>query len=134
MLVREITNPSIYATITSEELYNDPAIIIVKDSDNYPLDVVVAILNSKLATFYHFNHSPKASKGAFPKILVQDIKDFPLPQLPNDLKQILMEKVSAIESHSKSGRESKNEESCIDRIVYSLYGLKDEEIKIIEES
>ena len=134
MLVREITNPSIYATITSEELYNDPAIIIVKDSDDYPLDVVVAILNSKLATFYHFNHSPKASKGAFPKILVQDIKDFPLPQLSGDIENIIIEKVSTIEVNIKRGRKSNNEESYIDRIVYQLYGLTEEEIKIIEES
>lgn len=72
LLIREITNPSIYAAITTEELYNDPAIIIVLDNNNdsYPLEVVLAILNSKLATFYHFNHSPKATKGAFPKILV----------------------------------------------------------------
>ena len=134
MLVREITNPSIYATITSKELYNDPAIIIVKDSDNYPLEVVVAILNSKLATFYHFNHSPKASKGAFPKILVQDIKDFPLPQLSIELAHLITEKVATIEDNIKCGKESINEESCIDRIVYQLYGLTEEEIKIIEES
>lgn len=134
MLVREITNPSIYATITSEELYNDPAIIIVKDSDNYPLEVVVAILNSKLATFYHFNHSPKASKGAFPKILVQDIKDFPLPKLSIELAHIITEKVATIEDNIKCGKESINEESFIDRIVYQLYGLTEEEIKIIEGS
>lgn len=76
LLIREITNPSIYAAITTEELYNDPAIIIVLDNNNdsYPLEVVLAILNSKLATFYHFNHSPKATKGAFPKILVTIVR------------------------------------------------------------
>lgn len=32
LLVREITNPSIFAAITEKEQYNDPAIIIVKDN------------------------------------------------------------------------------------------------------
>ena len=67
LLVREITNPSIYANIVDEELYNDPAVLIVLDSKSYSLEVALAIFNSKLATFYHFNHSPKATKGAFPK-------------------------------------------------------------------
>lgn len=89
ILVREITNPSIFAAITSEELYNDPAIINILDSGLYSIKVTLAILNSKLATFYHFNHSPKATKGAFPKILVQDIKEFPLPDISKNAKYVI---------------------------------------------
>ena len=89
ILVREITNPSIFAAITSEELYNDPAIINILDSELYSIKVTLAILNSKLATFYHFNHSPKATKGAFPKILVQDIKEFPLPDISKNAKYVI---------------------------------------------
>ena len=69
--------------------YNDPAIINILDSGLYSIKVTLAILNSKLATFYHFNHSPKATKGAFPKILVQDIKDFPLPEINNNAKYVI---------------------------------------------
>lgn len=79
MLVREITNPSIFAAITDEELYNDPAILIVLDS-RFCLEAATMILNSCIGTFFHFNASPKATKGAFPKILVKDIKEFPLPK------------------------------------------------------
>lgn len=79
MLVREITNPSIFAAITNEELYNDPALLIVLDS-NYCLEAATMILNSCVGTFFHFNASPKATKGDFPKILVKDIKEFPLPK------------------------------------------------------
>jgi adenine-specific DNA-methyltransferase len=77
MLVREITNPSIFAAITDEEFYNDPAVIIVKESE-YPIESAALILNSKIGSFYHFNASPKATKGEFPKILVKDIKEFPI--------------------------------------------------------
>ncbi|MBK7867232.1 MAG: hypothetical protein IPJ75_09710 [Ignavibacteriales bacterium] len=79
ILIREITNPSIFAVLTEEELYNDPSIIIIRDNASHSLKSLLGILNSKLATFYHFNNSPKATKGAFPKILVKDIKEFPLP-------------------------------------------------------
>ena len=134
LLVREITNPSIYATITCEELYNDPAKIIVKDNNLYPIEVVLAILNSNLATFYHFNHSPKATKGAFPKILVQDIKDFPLPAVTESQKQTIIELVDKILSAKKDNPQANTGawETEIDKLVYELYGLTEDEIKIIE--
>lgn len=132
LLVREITNPSIYAAITNDELYNDPAIIIVKDSKDYSLDVVMAILNSKLASFYHFNHSPKASKGAFPKILVQDIKDFPIPLPSDDLKSKIIDKVAVIVSNKENRKDTVNDEAEIDNLVYHLYGLTYNEVLIVD--
>ena len=57
LLIREITDPSFYAAIEENEMYNDPSILIVLDNKAYSLEVVCAILNSKLATFFHFNHS-----------------------------------------------------------------------------
>ena len=83
ILIREITNPSIFCGYTNEELYHDPSIIVILNSNSYNIKILLAILNSKLATFYHFNSSPKATKGAFPKILVNDIKNFPLPLINN---------------------------------------------------
>lgn len=134
LLVREITNPSIYAAITNKEQYNDPAIIIVKDNPAYSLDCLLAILNSKLATYYHFNHSPKATKGAFPKILVQDIKDFPLPKLNNDDKLRLESLVFEILKIKNTDEytETQNLEEEIDSIVYKLYGLTYEEVKVVD--
>ena len=132
LLIREITNPSIYASIATEELYNDPAIIIVKDNSEYSLEVVLAILNSKLGTFYHFNHSPKATKGAFPKILVQDIKNFPLPEVTQEQKSLLVSLVQeAMEKH-RHGENSQAIESEIDLIAYHLYGLTYDEVLIVD--
>ena len=80
LLVREITNPQIIACIVNKKYINDPQLIniIYKEVKTLSLKVLWAILNSSLATFYHFNHSPKATKGAFPKILIADLKNFPL--------------------------------------------------------
>ncbi|OYP54134.1 Eco57I restriction-modification methylase domain-containing protein [Segatella bryantii] len=134
LLIREITNPSIYASITTEELYNDPAIIIVKDSPAYSLEVVLAILNSKLATFYHFNHSPKATKGAFPKILVQDIKDFPLPNISEEQKDSITTNVNRIlrMKSTDPNTDTSTLENEIDKKVYHLYGLTYDEVLIVD--
>lgn len=135
LLVREITNPSIFATITSEELYNDPSILIVLDNNGcYSLEIVLAIFNSKLATFYHFNHSPKATKGAFPKILVQDLKEFPLPVLDKPIETKLTALAEEINREKRNNpvADTSNLENQIDLLVYKLYGLTYDEVLIVD--
>ena len=134
LLVREITNPTIIACFITDSYINDPQLlpIIAKDGSLESLYYLWGILNSKLATFYHFNHSPKATKGAFPKILVQDIKDFPLPVVSNDVKSYITELVKQVlENHSK-GLDTKTDEQQIDLIVYHLYGLTYDEVLIVD--
>lgn len=135
ILVREITNPSIYAAFTDEEFYNDPSVIIILDNGKYSLFAALGILNSKLATFFHFNHAPKATKGAFPKILVKDIKEFPLPNIADGDKIKIETLVQSILSLKKENINADTValETEIDQLVYALYGLSEEEIKIIEQ-
>lgn len=138
LLVREITNPSIYAAITEEELYNDPAILIVKDSENYSLELTCGILNSRLASFYHFRHSPKATKGAFPKIMISDIRKFPLPEITQENKEYA-EKIEnlVMEIQRENAKADGNHgqialwESMIDDLVCKLYVLSDDQISLI---
>ncbi|HUX59000.1 MAG TPA: TaqI-like C-terminal specificity domain-containing protein [Bacteroidales bacterium] len=139
ILVREITNPTIIACLIEEEFVNDPQLInIIKKSErNCSLKYLWAILNSKLATFYHFNSSPKATKGVFPKILIYDVNNFPIPvkddkiienQLVNHVNYIFNKKKQDTTFNTNSI------EAEIDRLVYELYGLTEEEIKIVEEA
>jgi adenine-specific DNA-methyltransferase len=130
LLIREITNPTVFAAITDKELYNDPAIIIVKSNSNYSVKPLVGIINSKLATYYHFNNSPKATKGAFPKILVKDIKEFPLPKKLNEVLVLtnLVNHILSIKKLRKILIESipnnhiaEDFEEVIDALVFELY-------------
>jgi adenine-specific DNA-methyltransferase len=134
ILVREITNPKIFAGYTDEEGYNDPAIInILKNKKGgFELKTLLAILNSKLATFYHFNSSPKATKGAFPKILVEDIKTFPLPTVSSNQQLNIIKLSDKIISLKQQGKDSIEQEKKIDELVYKLYDITNEEIIIIE--
>jgi tRNA1(Val) A37 N6-methylase TrmN6 len=136
LLIREITNPSIFSAITTDELYNDPAILIVKEnSKSFALECLLAIFNSKLATFFHFNSSPKATKGAFPKILVYDVNNFPLPASINPkFEEKIKNLVNQIQFKKQDGKETETEENQIDQLVYQLYDLTEKEIEIIENS
>jgi hypothetical protein len=134
VLVREITNPKIYAGFSNEESYNDPAIINILNNPEgkISIKVLLSILNSKLATYYHFNSSPKATKGAFPKILVEDLKNFPLPTISPKDQKALIDYVDKIFKNKEENKDTSDIESKIDQMVYRLYDLTDEEIKIVE--
>lgn len=121
MLVREITNPSIFAAITEEELYNDPALLIVLDS-NHCLEAATMILNSCIGTFFHFNSSPKATKGDFPKILVKDLKEFPFPKEFENLDSQMWENLYWIAAFSTEKEYNvKDLIFIIDAVCLNLY-------------
>lgn len=106
----------------------------MKDSACYSLVCLLGIINNKLATFYHFNHSLKATKGAFPKILVSDIKEFPLPNIDDKDKVIIEELVSVIHMAKSINylADTSKEEQKIDFSVYKLYGLTYDEVLIVD--
>ena len=203
ILIREITKDKLFACYTEEEFYNTPSLInVINEKDILELKYILTIINSKLLGWYHNKTSPKANKGLFPKILVNDVRNLPLvnisleKQLPfiekadkmlflnkelQDLSQKFqrmllrkfdLEKLSTklqewylldfsdfikelkrlkvklslsqeseweeyfLEEKSKAvviDSEIKNTDKEINSMVYKLYDLTDEEIKIIEE-
>lgn len=133
MLIREITNPSLFAAITEEELYHDPAILVVKDSQKYPLELACGIINSKLATFYHYRHSPKASKGAFPKIMIADVRSFPLPIISENNRDIADKICILVEEMQKLQAQGNASTEMIQKInweinywVFMFYGSREQ--------
>lgn len=127
ILVREITNPRVFATYTEEEYYNTPSII---NCINFRIDIyyVLGILNSELMSFYHNIMSPKDAKGLFPKILVNDIRKIPIRLSKQNLLTQLVEKV-------KSMLDNPNVEidKQIDEIVYEIYEINKEEREYIKK-
>ena len=135
LLVQEVINP-LTACLVEETYVNKPDIIdIIKKDDNtsVSLEVLWAILNSKLANYYMLKFAPKADKGSFPKVLIADIKNFPLPEKNDGNKGVF----DAIESlHSQIIEEKKNKtpnteliqslEWQVDNCIFKLYGLTKE--------
>lgn len=147
LLIREITNPGIIGCIVNEELVNDPQIISIIENERkvFPIEYLWVILNSKLATFYHFNSSPKATKGAFPKILVDDIKNFPIPSINPDYLPgiinlvnylfLIQEEKNQLNEFVSNDHISKQFEELLDACVYELYfesDLKSKNALILE--
>lgn len=135
ILIREITNPRILASYTQEEYYNSPSIINVINCKQISPFYVLGIINSKLLSFYHNKTSPKANKGLFPKILVNDVRKLPIKFTEGSLGDLLIEKVELLISKLKDNEiEIVNSiDKEIDNIVYRIYNLNDKEIETVEK-
>lgn len=134
ILIREITNPRILATYTQEEYYNSPSIInIIKFKEISPL-YLLAIINSKLLSFYHNKTSPKANKGLFPKILVNDVRNLPIKVIEGDMYTLLVERTEDLIKQTMNNQTDNIQytDAEIDNIVYGIYNLNNKEIKIVE--
>lgn len=135
LLIREITNPGILAAITDEEAYNDPSILVVLDNPDsrFSLYALLGIMNSQLATFFHFNSSPKASKGVFPKILITDVNSFPLPSCDSAELSVIANLAKEISTRRKNGLSDGlfALESQLDTLVCDCYGLRQEQRSLV---
>jgi len=121
-------------------LVNQSTYIMI--SDNYPLKLLLGILNSRLFIFAYKNlYSGGGIEG---EITIFTLNNFLLPPITKENQPIadqVIQKVDQIltltQSKDYDTNQAKQEhvkrlEHEIDKIVYKLYGLTEEEIKIIE--
>ncbi len=133
ILVRQIPSKmpySINATITEEQYYHDINSMVIFNSKQYDLKYILAILNSKLISYWFQIKYDKLQRNIFPQFRVKELAKFPILKI--DVKdknyiellnfvEIIYQKKD-IEAHSNK----------IDKLVYKLYNLSKDEIKIIE--
>ena len=134
LLVREIINP-LMACCVEDTYVNDPGIINVirkDDNETYSFKMLWGILNSKMATYFLLRFAPKASKGTFPKVLITDVNNFPLPDY--NVNKTYYSKIEEcydkifVEAGNPIADETllKNIEWEIDYWVFKLYGIVSE--------
>ena len=108
--------------------------LIDKNNDIDELKVILAILNSKMMTFYHKNVFLDTEKIVYPKILIANTKKFPikLPIYNADIVNLVNE---VLERKNRNPFDDIHDlEAEIDKMIYNIYGLSEEDIKIIEDS
>ena len=147
ILVRQIPSKPPYcinACYTDEIILNDMNsmnIISIKENPYY----VLAVLNSRPLSFWFLHKFGKFSRGTFPQFKVNELACFPIPRASikekEHLETLVKDMMASIDSLEKAEFEQDKKfltqridilDSQINSIVYSLYGLSEEEIKIVE--
>lgn len=150
ILVRQIPSPlpyAINAVYTEEYLLNDINSMVVYDFKDDPF-FLLASLNSRVTSFWFANTFDKFQRKTFPQFKVKELALFPIPQAKKgdksslarmakqmlDLNKQLQSTPENINKWQKLKEEIEQLDRKIDEEVYRLYGLTEEEIKVVEET
>lgn len=121
--------------------------LYILTSENIDLKYLLSIINSRLLTFY-LRQKLITNKQGYPQILMWQLEQIPIiTNADNNCKKKLINLVDQI-IHLKNSstkinfpqekaviqRQIDAVDKEIDRLVYELYGLTEEEIKIVESS
>jgi hypothetical protein len=100
----------------------------------FPAKYLLAIMASKLISYLYVNLSSIATKDDFRQTTLSELREMRIPRANQQKKKELIKCVDNILIFKKLDVTSNTEsiEVEIDRLVYELYGLNDEEIRIIE--
>lgn len=117
IIVREITGNfphSIYATYSDEIfLFNRSNIAIIQNkATQVNLLYILGIINSKLIAYYFVRNTAKAVRKLFPKIILNDLKKFPIVVPSKDkmeaLSKLVKERIDSENLHMDIYESTKN--------------------------
>lgn len=132
ILVRQIpAQPPycIHACFTDQVKLNDLNSMNIVNIKEQPF-FVLALLNSRLLSFWFIHKFGKLQRGIFPQFKINELEQFPIATCSN--QQSFVEKVESILKAKAKGADTSKLEREIDDLVYRLYGLTYDEVKTIE--
>jgi adenine-specific DNA-methyltransferase len=116
--------------ITNKNLYT-----VLPKPGTLPLEVLLALLNSSLVSRLYISAVSQAVKDDFPQVTIADVLALPVPTQidgkDQDSLATLVTRILAAKAADQAADTSALERE-IDRIVYELYGLTEDEIDIVE--
>ncbi len=155
ILLRQLVSRKfrLQATYTERVLITNQSIqSLVPRPDGVPLPIVLAILNSRLLSWYFCQVNTVARRDDFPKTIIKTTRSLPMPrdlknaaesQVGRDMMACVTSIMSLFEDmaltkgpheHTTIQRQIEATDREIDKLVYTLFGLNDGDIRLIEEA
>ena len=132
-IIGVITGDRIKVSIDMYGLFPTDGLFVFKSNNKYSNKFLVGLLNSSLITFLYRLISMEENR-ALSQIKPSILEEIPImnnfnPKLVNRIESEVTNIINKIKS---SNYELHNEIQKIDQLVYELYGLTDEEIRVVE--
>jgi type I restriction-modification system DNA methylase subunit len=147
ILIRKIISKTLIATYAPTTSYCNTLLFVLKLKHElqFSYQYILGILNSHFIGWYFRKKFQIAEDDTFPQIMIRDILQFPLPIVAKSAHDQMLTLVDQMLDLNKRLAESKMPQTTemlrrqieatdkqIDDLVYKLYDLTDEEIKIVE--
>lgn len=137
VLIRRIINRQfrMMATLVVDEFVCKKDIYVVKLNDSsLSYKYILALLNSRLFSYYKTKNSGAAKKDDFTQITLSDLRQIPIKKIDLADQKPFIDAVDLIMERLKLGQDIKDLDEKLDQLIYELYGLTEDEIKIVEGS
>jgi hypothetical protein len=128
LLYKFIGGKFVFAYDDNQTLCLNSCNIIIPHVKNLSMRYIQAILNSKIAQFY-FDKTFNSLK-----ILRSHIEQIPIPVIPKDKQDEIVERVSVIENAFANGIEYSDLEIALNKTIAQLYNLSDKDYEIVAKS
>lgn len=132
IILRQIPGKKLIATLIDKHFITDHSVFIARfEPSEISAKAVLGIIGSKLMAYY-FRNKHSEFDELFPKLKLQHFKTLPITKKLTKEQIKLIELVEKILKTKLEKGETNKLEEQLDQIVYKLYDLTDEEIKIVE--
>ena len=111
----------------------DKTTLVITSKNINKLKLIMAIINTPLIIFYFKQKYPSASYNQGITFKTDMLNNLPIPNINTNIENKIISLVEKIIKNKTKGNDTEKEEKEINEIVYKLYDLNEEEIKIIEE-
>ncbi len=117
----------------SEWFASSDVYYITKPIDGFSLKYILALLNSKLYYIWLYNKGKR--KGETLELYQKPLSEIPIKKVSSDIQNSIVKIVDEIIVLKKSNpnHDTSSLERQIDAIVYNIYGLTEEEIRVVED-
>jgi hypothetical protein len=131
IIVRQTSDKIIATKIGSDFIVRNNTHIILKQNDEINLLYLLALLNSKLVDFIYWTINPERGE-ALAEVKAFHLEKLPIKQIEEKDQQSFVALVDQILELKKAGKDTQALEDEIDTLVYRLYDLTADEIRIVE--
>jgi type I restriction-modification system DNA methylase subunit len=152
ILIRKIISETLIATYVPDTSYCNTLLFVLKlkDKSEITYPYLLGVLNSRLIGWYFRKKFQVTAEDTFPQIMIRDILQFPIRTIdfnnPDEkathdrMVQLVERMLDLLKKKHHANADSEKElfehqikatDNEIDELVYELYGLTEEEIKIL---
>jgi type I restriction-modification system DNA methylase subunit len=138
------TTKKLCLVLDEEGYYSTDALFVFKSKPNINMKAILAVFNS--STFqYLYDYFTQGGQRVIPQVKAVFLYDLPFPNLKNkeiELEELVIKLMNISEELQSVTLETRREqlqakidycEERVNRLVYELYGLTEEEIAIVEK-
>jgi hypothetical protein len=140
------------AVFTEEEFLTNQSVQSIVVRNSYPdTKAILGVLNSKLLSWYFCQINLVARRDDFPKTIIKQTRELPFPDFEESVARKTHDTLvthvdrmlklnealvaaKAPDTQTRLQRDIAATDRAIDQLVYQLYSLTDDEIKIVEQA